>query len=67
MTRIPVILDTDLIEHAAVYAAEHGDTALESLCDDALESGDANVILAVIREDSDLQEWMLRPARTRSV
>lgn len=67
MTRIPVILDHDLIEHAAVYAAERGDTSLESLCDDALESGDADVVLAVIREDSDLQEWMLRPSRTRSV
>lgn len=67
MTRIPVILDHDLIEHAAVYAAERGDTALESLCDDALESGDADVVLAVIADDRELQEWMLRPTRTRSV
>ncbi len=67
MTRIPVILDSDLVEHAAVYAAERGDTALESLCDDALASGDADVVLAVIREDRELQEWMMRPSRRRSV
>lgn len=65
--RIPVILDSVLVEHAAVYAAEHGDSALESLCDDALASGDADVILAVIREDDELQEWMLRPSRRRSL
>ena len=67
MTAAPRLFETELVERVAVYAAEHGDTALELLCDDALAgTTDEQLVHAAIGEDADLTAWCGRGQRYRS-
>lgn len=51
------------IEHLALRAAEVGDTATESLCDDALGGRvDAAVVANLARSERDYTAWMERGA-----
>lgn len=64
---LPRLYDAELIEHAAVYAAERGDSELEDLCDLVLAGDEPEeTVFGIVRNESDLQEWMLRPLRRRS-
>lgn len=70
MTAARPRFEADLVEHVAVYAAEHGDTALELLCDDALSgASDEQLVISAIGEDADLADWCGRDRhyRRRSV
>lgn len=67
MTAAQRLFEAELVEHVAVYAAEHGDTALEQLCDDALAGAtDEQLVLAAIGEDADLTAWCGQDQRYRS-
>lgn len=57
--------ERELVEHVARYAAERGDSELESLCDSALAGEtDEQVVLAAIRDDDELAVWVERGLNT---
>lgn len=58
---------TEVIEHVAVFAAEHGDGELEQLCDDVL-AGDTSeeLVLSIVDGSTELQEWCARRCRRRA-
>lgn len=51
------LIDDELIEFVATYAAERGDFALESMCDSVL-SGDTSesVLIATVHHDDELRD-----------
>lgn len=55
------VWDSELVEHVATWAAEQGDTALESLCDEMLAGvTDEDVLLDSIRNDPALLDAIER-------
>lgn len=62
------VWDPELVEHVAVYAAEHGDASLEITCDEVLAGlTDEELLHSIIREDAALTEWCQRERRARTM
>lgn len=62
----PTVFESEAIEHIAVWAAEEGDTGLESWCDSALAGNeDERTLLDWARESGgvNLAQHMARGAR----